>query len=183
MKLIFVALSIVTLAGPAFPCCQDDLQLPKAGKNQEPLKQFEGTWDATGKYWMEEGKPPVESNIVMTASLRCNGLWLVYDEKGMVGTKPYEAHGLMGYDERKEKTVDTYVSTWSDEMQIMQGSWDEKQRILTTISRGLDRDGKPTRYKSVTEFTSERTHVYTISRGLLGQEVLFGKVEYRKREK
>src|SRR5947207_3559888 len=135
---------------------------PKPGKNHELLKRFDGSWQVHGKFWDETGKSTAEFTFVETGTLCCNGLWLIYTDKGEYQGKPYEGHGTLGYDEHKKKFVGTWVDSMGTSIDIGEGSLDEKGKVFTYVSAVPDADGNSTRYKRVTEIKSDDLQMMTV---------------------
>jgi hypothetical protein len=178
---LFVVFSLVLGAtGIASP--QDDASPPKPGKHHEFLKQFEGTWDVKAAFWMEPGKPPVESKAVETAKLKCEGLWLVYSDKGEFLGKPFEGHGLLGYDPQKGKFVGAWVDQTASSMDLAEGTCDEKGKVFTLVSESPGADGKSIKTKRITAFKDQDTQTLTVYQGPAGQEVIVAKLEYTRKK-
>lgn len=160
---------------------QDEPVLAKAGPKHAILKDFEGTWDVTGKFWPEKDRPALEGKFTQKSRLSCNGLWLVYTTEGELGGKPYEGHGLMGWNEQKGKFVDTYVDVRSDGMDTFEGAWDDPTKTLTLVWEGLGADGVPLRFKTCAEIKGPDTHVMTSFEGPEGKERVSGRWDFRRR--
>jgi hypothetical protein len=124
---------------------------PKPGPEHEVLKKLEGNWDLT----MNAGG--MESKGTVTYKMELGGLWLVGSlESDFAGTK-FQGKGLDTYDPAKKK----YVSVWADSMSatpmLMEGTYDKEKKTLTMTGDGPGMDGKPTKWKSVSEMTDDNT--------------------------
>jgi hypothetical protein len=134
-------------------------QFPKPGPEHEGLKELVGTWDATIKMGGQESKG------VMTYKMDLGGLWLVGNYEGEFGGEKFTGKGLDGYDPASKK----YVSVWFDSMSnrplVMEGTMDKETHTLTMAGDGPGQDGKPTKYKMVTQLKDKDTMVATMSAG------------------
>lgn len=173
-----VLVSLLFSAQAAHP---QEAEFPKPGKNHEMLKRFQGTWEVLGKYWIEADKA-IEYKLVETGTLSCNGLWLIYTDKGVMQGKPYDGHGTLGYDERKKKFVGTWVDSANTQIDVGEGVFDEQGKVFTYVSTISDDDGKPVRIKRVTEIKSDDLQIMTVYTGPEGKEEVTGKVEYRRKK-
>jgi hypothetical protein len=171
------ALEISPTASP-----QDEFAPPKPTKYHDLLKQFVGTWDIQAKLWTEPGKQPIVSSAIETASLKCQGLWLVYNDKGELAGRAFEGYGMLGYDAEKEKFVGSWVDQTSTSMDIAVGSCDEKGKVFTLISEAVDATGKTIRTKRVIEIKSKDAQSQITYQGPEGKEVTIAKFEYTRRK-
>lgn len=87
-------------------------------ENHGYLKQFEGEWVCTSKWWMAEGAPPVENTIASSAKLNFDGHFLIEKMQGDMtmgpGTPPMPFSGMsiVGYDNHTKQ----FTSIWIDNM-------------------------------------------------------------------
>lgn len=150
---------------------------PKPGPEHALLKQFEGTWDASVK------AGPNESKGVMVYKMDLNGLWLVSDFQGSIGPEKFQGKGLDSYDPMKKKFVGVWVDTMSTAPMIAEGSFDKAGKVLTMNSEAPDPDGKPTKYKMVTEIKDKDSMVFTIfAPGPGGKEVGMMTIQYKRKK-
>src|SRR5437016_6157326 len=92
----------------AFAQDKQDPPMPKPGKEHELLKQFEGKWDITGKFFMAPDAPPMDIKGTETCKVEMNGFWLRGHFKGEFLGKPFEGRSILGYSPAKKK----YVGSW-----------------------------------------------------------------------
>jgi len=124
---------------------------PKAGPEHEILKKMEGNWDLVMKFGGMESKGTVAYKMEL------GGLWLVGSlEAELFGAK-FSGKSLDTYDAAKKK----YVGVWADSMgtqpMILEGTFDKAKKTLTMSGDGPGMDGKPTKYKSVSEMPDDST--------------------------
>jgi hypothetical protein len=182
MKLISCLASFGLLVFTSRAGTQEEPVLAKAGAKHALLKDFEGTWDVTGKFWPEKDGPPLEGKFTQTAKLRCNGLWLIYSTQGELGGKPYEGHGVMGWNEQKGKYVDTYVDVRSDSLDTFEGTWDDATKTLTLTWEGVSAEGAPLRFKTTAELKDPDTQVMTSYDGPERKDRVSGRWDYKRRK-
>src|SRR5438128_8815468 len=137
----FCAVALATLTSPAARA-QD---APKPGPEHEVLKKHVGTWDLTMNFGGMQTKGTV------TYRMDLGGLWLASSlESELFGAK-FEGRGMDTYDPAKKK----YVGVWMDSMgsspMILEGTFDKEKKTMTMAGDGPGMDGKPTKYKSVSE--------------------------------
>jgi len=105
-----------------------------AGPEHQVLHAFAGTWDATARM----GTSGESTYAEESGRMALNGLWLIFDYRGEFFGQPFEGHGLMGFDQQKQR----YVTTWVDSMNPtpvqMDGDWDAAGRKLTFSHEVVD---------------------------------------------
>lgn len=126
---------------------------PKPGKEHELLKRMEGTWDVI----MEGGKG------TMSYKMGLGGLWLLGDFNGEFGGMKFEGRGMDTFDPTTKK----YRNIWADSMSaapmLMEGTFDKDNKVLTMTGEGPGQDGKPAKFKSVTDIKDADTVEFTLS--------------------
>jgi hypothetical protein len=141
------ALLAVAFAAPATRA----QEIPKPGPEHEVLKKLVGTWDLT----MTAGG--MESKGTVTYKLDLGGLWLVGAMEAELGGMKFQGRGMDTYDAGKKK----YISVWFDSMSthpmVMEGTYDKEKKSLTMTGDGPGPDGKPAKWKSVSEMPDDDT--------------------------
>jgi hypothetical protein len=149
-------------------------EAPKPGPEHELLKKHEGTWETTMKFGGMESKGTV------TYKMELGGLWLVSSLESELFGQKFTGKGLDTYDPNKKK----YVSIWVDSMStgpvLMEGTYDKEKKALTMAGEGPGMDGKPTKYKSVSEMPDDDTTNFTMYIGD-GKDPAFTIVYKRKK--
>jgi hypothetical protein len=86
----------------------------KPGPEHAKLQPLAGSWTYICKFWMDPGKPPLESRGTIERTWVLGGRFL--EEKvagtGFDGKPGFEGFGLLGYDNGRQK----YTSTWACNM-------------------------------------------------------------------
>jgi Protein of unknown function (DUF1579) len=132
---------------------------PKPGPEHEVLKKLVGNWDLTMKIAGQESKGTVNYKMEV------GGLWLVSSlESELFGQKFY-GKGLDSYDAGKKKYTSVWVDSMSGSPMTMEGTYDKEKKTLTMSGDGPGMDGKPTKYKSVSEMVDDHTMNFTMYMG------------------
>jgi Protein of unknown function (DUF1579) len=123
----------------------------KPGPEHKILMSQEGAWDTTMKMGGMEFKG------VVTNKMDLGGLWLVGSMESDIGGQKFSGRSLDTYDAGKKK----YVGIWCDSMSttplIMEGTYDPEKKTMTMIGDGPGMDGKPTKWRSVSEMPDKNT--------------------------
>ena len=160
----------VALAAPATQA----QEFPKPGPEHEVLKKLEGTWDATMKFGGAESKG------TMTYKMDLGGLWLVSSFEGEFAGMKFSGKGLDTYDAAKKKYVGVWFDSMSTTPMLMEGDYDKSRKALTMIGDGPGPDGKPTKWKSVTEMPDNDNMTFHMYMGD-GKEPMFT-IVYKRRK-
>jgi hypothetical protein len=147
---LLVSLIACLLAAPAFA----QPPMPKPGPEHEILKKLEGTWEATVQMGGQESKG------TMTYKIGPGGMWMIGDFQGEFGGGKFEGHGLDGFDSNKKKYVSAWIDSMSQSPMLMDGSYDAEKKTMTMTGEGPGPDGKPVKYKSVTEYKDDDNLVF-----------------------
>jgi Protein of unknown function (DUF1579) len=151
----------VTVAGllAAGGAPAQEFQVPKPGPEHEYFKKLVGSWEATAK------AGPTESKGNMVYTLDPAGLWLLGKYEGDFGGQTFYGYGMDSYDPGTKK----YVGVWVDSMMTrplnLEGTFDKDKKVMTMSGEGPGMDGKPTRYKNVSEWKDGDTIVFTMYQG------------------
>jgi Protein of unknown function (DUF1579) len=143
------------LAGPAARAQEP----PKPGPEHDLLKKMVGTWDVTMNFG------GMESKGTMTHKMVLGGLWLSGDFEGDFGGMKFQGHGMDSYDPVKKKYVGVFVDSMSTSPMVTEGTYDKEKKTLTMTGEGPGMDGKPTKYKSVSEWKDDDTILITMNMG------------------
>jgi hypothetical protein len=131
-------------------------EAPKPGPEHEVLKKLAGTWDLT----MSLGGMETKGTVVYKMDL--GGLWLTSTLEGEVFGQKFTGRGLDSYDPARKKYVSIWVDSMSTSPVLMEGTYDAAKKALTLEGTGPGPDGRPTRYKSVSETPDDDTIKFTM---------------------
>ena len=130
-------------------------EIPKPGPEHKQLKKLEGTWETTMKFGDKEHKG------TMTYKLELGGLWLVGSLQSDTEDEKLKFYGksMETYDSKKKK----YVTLWFDSMSTtpmtMEGTYDKEKKTMTMTGESVGMDGKPAKWKWVTQSKDDDTMV------------------------
>jgi len=160
-------------AGTAAPTVRAQ-GFPKPGPEHEHLKKLEGNWDTTFKMMGTESKGKA------TYKMGVGGLWLLSTYEGDIGGMKFQGRGMDSYDPAKKKYVSVWVDSMSTSPMFMEGTLDKAKKTLTMSGEGPGEDGKPTKYRSVSEMPDDNTINFSMYMGG-GKEPAFVIVYKRKK--
>jgi hypothetical protein len=166
----FCAIALAVLVAPAASA----QEAPKPGPEHEVLKKMEGTWDATMKFG------GMESKGTTIYKMDLGGLWLASTFEGDLGGIKFSGRGLDSYDAAKKKYVGVWVDSMSTSPMLMEGTYDQSKKTLTMTGDGPGMDGKPTKFKAVSEMPDNDTINFAMYMGD-GKEPAFTIVYKRKK--
>lgn len=159
--------------------------------DQSPLKVLameEGVWAAEITITMAgpDGKVTTSNSKGVETNRMLAGKWLISDFKGDLLGGTFEGHGQNGYDAKKGKYVATWVDSMSTHIDLMEGTYDAKTRVLTLYADSENpADGKPMKMRLETQINQNGTRVFKQYVQMDGQKdfVKFMEIKYTKREK
>jgi Protein of unknown function (DUF1579) len=170
MRTIAVVTLAAVLAGSAVA-----QEFPKPGPEHALLKKREGTWETTMKAGDKEHKGVVKYKMEL------GGLWLVGSLESDLDKQKFHGRSMDTYDAKKKK----YVSVWFDSMSTtpltMEGTYDKEEKTLTLVGDGVDREGKPAKWKSVSKMPDDDTVQMSMYVGE-GKDPMFT-VTYKRKKK
>jgi len=167
---LFGAVALTVLVVPAVQAQEG----PKPGAEHEILKKMVGDWTLTMKFGGMESKGTVNYKMVL------GGLWLEGNlESELMGMK-FTGKGLDTYDAGKKKYVGIWVDSMSTGPMVLEGDYDKAKKTLTMSGTGPGEDGKPQKYKSVSEMPDDDTINFTMYVGD-GKDPAFTIVYKRKK--
>lgn len=147
---------------------------PKPGPEHAALKKLEGNWDLVMKFGGSETKGTV------VYKMELGGLWLTGSlECELFGTK-FQGKSLDTYDASKKKYIGVWADSMSTQPMLLEGTYDKDKKTLTMSGDGPGMDGKPTKYKSVSEYPDDDTINFTMYIGD-GKDPAFTIVYKRKK--
>ena len=137
---------------PAIALAQE---YPQPGPEHEMLKETAGEWTCLCK--MSDG---AESKGVSTSKMECGGLWLVTNFEGDFGGMKFQGKGLDSYDAKKKKFVGVWVDSMTTTPMSLEGTYDEKTKMLTMTGEAKMPDGTLAKHRMVTKYTDKDHHSF-----------------------
>jgi hypothetical protein len=126
------------------------------------LKRDVGAWDAEIRTF----EPGSEKPIVSKGSEHVHMLgdvWSTSHFKGDMGGMPFEGASYTGYNAETKKFFGTWIDSMSNYPMAVEGTWDEKTNVLTSIGSGKGPDGTDMKLKMVTEYKKDGSRLFTMS--------------------
>ncbi|MGA6925596.1 MAG: DUF1579 domain-containing protein [Desulfosarcina sp.] len=153
------------------------------GEPHELLAKMAGSWNTTGKSWMDPGSPPTEFTGTSEQKMILGGRFLQQKYAAQFMGSPYNGFGLNGYDNHTKK----YVSTWMDSMgtgiMVFEGNSDADGNTITQECRFDDPAKGPVKWRSITRIVDDDTYLfemYTADAG--GKEIKMMEIGYSRRK-
>jgi hypothetical protein len=125
-------------------------ETPPPGKDH--LNQLVGTWDAVSEF----------GNGTMTYKMGLGGQWLIGDYEGEFGGMKFEGKGLDTYDSGTKRYRSVWVDSLTTGPRIMEGTLDKDNKVMTMTGEGPGHEGKPGKFKSITEIKDADTVNFTL---------------------
>jgi Protein of unknown function (DUF1579) len=168
-------LCVAAVAGLILPPGARAQEQPKPGPEHEVLKKLEGTWDATMKMM------GMESKGTMVWKMDLGGLWLSSSFEGEFGGAKFYGKGFDSYDGTKKKYTSVWVDSMSGSPMTMEGTFDKDTKTLTMAGEGPGPDGKPMKFKMVSEMKDDDNILSKMTMGEGGAAMSFEIVYKRKK--
>jgi hypothetical protein len=153
------------------------------GEFHQKLEPLVGDFEFTMKFWMEPGKPAIESKGTSSTKWILGKRYLQQFVTGDFGGEKFEGMGLTGYDNLEKK----YVFSWVDNMGtgIMQGagSVDKSGKVFTYHSELMDpMTGQRVKEKDVTTLVDANTFKSEFYRINGDKEVKMMEITYTRKK-
>ncbi len=132
-------------------------KLGTPGAPHRELAHMEGSWNVSGRFWMEPGRPPVESKGRSEQKMILDGRFLQEEFTGEMMGAPFTGLSFMGYDNHTEKYVSTWMDSMSTTVMVFEGSADADGGTITQTSRYDDPIKGPMEWRSVTRPVDDDT--------------------------
>src|SRR5262249_37483395 len=120
---------------------------PKPGKEHDHLKRLVGTWDGEEDF----------CKGTMTYKRGLEGRRACGDFAGEFGGMKFQGKGLDTYDPATKKYRSVWVDSFSTASRIMEGNLDKDNQVMTMTGEGPGQEGKPAKFKSITEIKDADT--------------------------
>jgi Protein of unknown function (DUF1579) len=149
---------------------------------QEVLKKWVGTWDATIESTDRDGKL-VSSKAKSTVKLAHGDRWLITDFDGMFMGAPFTGQEVLGYDPVAKKYILNWIDSAATSFSAGEGTFDTKTQTMTlTVSGRDDKTGKITTWQQVDTWKDSDNHEWTIRvTPKDGKEQIQMTIRYRRR--
>lgn len=108
------------------------------GKEHQLLKDASGTWTAEVTSWMSPGAAPIKSTAVEESKMILGGRYQEAHLKGSFSGQPFEGMNLLGFDNKKQMFVSTWIDNMGTGVMNMEGAWDPSTNSMTMRGTFID---------------------------------------------
>lgn len=150
------------------------------GAPHRMLAGMAGNWNTRGRFWMEPGKPPVESTGHSKQTMVLDGRFLQQEFTGDMMGSPFTGLGFCGYDNHTEKYVSTWMDTMGTAIMVFEGTASADGTITQTSSYDDPVQG-PMKWRSVTHLVNPDTLEFEMyATGRSGREEKMMEITYTR---
>lgn len=174
-------------AGAAGEAAMDDkmmaawMEAAKPGVHHQHLAQFEGTWDAKTRIWMEPGSQPVESAGKMTAKMEFGGRYLYSHYQGDMMGQPFRGVGVIGYNNVTKEHENIWMDDMSTGMMRSSGTCDASGKTFTFKGEYVDPMGVKNTSREVWTVQGPDTFLFEMyNTGADGKEAKMMEIQYTR---
>lgn len=163
-------------------------KMAAVGENHKLLAGFVGEWSFVNKYWMDPSAPPHESTGTSSVKSLMDGRYFAQDVKGtmeMPGAdgkmvkKEFVGLGTTGYDNAKQKFVNTWIDNMSTSVMMSEGSYDAAKKTFTYHGE-MDWGGQKVKIREVIRVIDKDNHVFEWYEMQGPQEVKTMEITYKR---
>jgi hypothetical protein len=107
------------------------MELAVVGEHHTALADYEGTWNVSGKTWMDGEQPPMDSKGTSVNRLVLGGRFLEsrYDSEFM--DTPFQGIGISGFDNFKKKHISFWIDSMGTMMAFTEGTCEGHCAVVT----------------------------------------------------
>lgn len=139
------------------------------GDIHKMLAKSDGDWDADMTMWMAANTPPTKTTGTCTNKMILGGRYQESKYAANMNGMPFEGIGTTAYDNALKKFVSTWIDNMGTGIMVMEGSWDNASKSLTTKGKTIDpTTGKEVTIREVFKIVDDNTQIlemYTIPTG------------------
>jgi hypothetical protein len=148
--------------------------------HHQALQPLAGKFDTQAKMWFGSKFPERTSGHDHAESI-LGGRFIEDHYDSVVWGKPWAGQGLIGFDEREQKYVLSWIDNWGTWITVAQGTADPTNHVITLTTRDWDNpSGKTRPEKFVITIDNEEHHWKRIYEKVAGKETLTLEIEYRR---
>ena len=109
------------------------------GRMHHLLVQWSGHWREEIKIWATPNtKEPTTTPAIRDGRMAAEGRFLTSTTVGQIGTSPYEAQSVMGFDNAKKVFVKTWFDNLGTSILVLEGTYDEKANVVDFVGYTTD---------------------------------------------
>ncbi len=134
------------------------------GEPHKRLAEMAGKWNYTSKWWMTSDAKPEESKGTSTMRMIMGGRYLEQNLKGMAMGKPFEGHGMTGYDNLKQQYQIIWMDSMSTGIMNATGTYDEATKTLSEKGQYSCpvTEGHTAEYRGETKWIDKNSFTYSM---------------------
>jgi hypothetical protein len=103
------------------------------------LVQWSGHWREEIKLWATPNtKEPSITPAIRDGRMAAEGRFLTSTTVGQIGTTPYEAQSVLGFDNAKKVFVKTWFDNLGTSILVLEGTYDEKANVVDFVGYTTD---------------------------------------------
>lgn len=149
---------------------QDSTKMATQRPADEVLLRQIGTWQATVTVFEHPGHPGRSYSGITTNKLGCGGRCLVSEYNSQANGQPFEGHGLIAFDQGKQKYIETWTDGMSAGLSTTEYTYNTAARTFTGTMTTSTASGQPIYMKVSGDYKSPNQRVVTLTRTIGGQE-------------
>jgi Protein of unknown function (DUF1579) len=156
----------------------------RPGPEHKVLEALVGSWEFTGKFWMDPSKPPMENKGTSESKWILDGRFVEEEVKSELFGKPFVGRGLTGFDKAQGKYTGTWIDSMSTGISTSVGTADKDGKVLSFTRE--DYDGltkKKNVSKDVLTIKSNDEHVMESYKVEDGKEFKMMEISYKRKKK
>ncbi len=101
------------------------------GEHHKVFEKMVGSWNYTGKMWMDPSKPPQELSGKSECKVIMEGRFAIEQCKSTDPKMPFEGTCCTGYDNHKKKYVFSWIDNWSTGIMNGEGTMDKAGKMTS----------------------------------------------------
>jgi hypothetical protein len=105
------------------------------GPEHKTLNAFVGDWKAEVKCWMQQGGQPSVTHATSNVKWILGGRFLEEDFHGEMMGKPFTGHGLLGFNNTKQKFQSVWMDDVNTAMFTSEGKGESGNKVITLEGR------------------------------------------------
>ncbi|MEX1026323.1 MAG: DUF1579 domain-containing protein [Planctomycetota bacterium] len=147
------------------------------------LQQLVGAWEVTTSAEMGPGTKPMEMKGSESVSW-FGDLWVVGDGSVSLDGQEFQSCLTLGYDERQEAFVGTWVDTLQSHLWVYRGELDEGGKVLSLLAEGpsfTEPDATATYRDSIEIVSPDHRVLRSAVEGADGEWTQFMEAHYRRK--
>lgn len=137
-------------------------EFPQPGPEHKQLAKLAGEWDAklTCNFPGTEG--PIETSGTQSSKMDLDGFFLIADFKSEFFGKPFQGHGITGYDPFKKKYTGVWIDSMGPGIYLTQGEFTKDGKTYNETMTGPGPDGEPIKFRSVIKIKDDDHMTFTM---------------------